>query len=133
MVCQIPHPKPCVQTPILTTTALPAFHLRRQLCRRRPRHALPQIILRPGTPSLHTAHVEIPHPQNRAHRQPRRKATKQPRGGAGGDDAGIRLERPAAEQHQEAEGHGNVQGQETRDGFAGQGTEDEDTGEFWPI
>jgi hypothetical protein len=45
-----------------TNSSLPAFHLRCQLHRKRPRLALPQILLRPRTPSLHTTDVQIPHP-----------------------------------------------------------------------
>jgi hypothetical protein len=94
----------------ILTTPIPAFHLRRQLPRTRPRLALPQILLRPRTPSLHATHVEIPHPQDRAHRQPRRKANQQSRRRIGGNDDRIRLERTAAEQHQETQRYGNVSG-----------------------
>jgi hypothetical protein len=90
------------------TNTQPALHLRHQLPRIRPRHPLPQILLRPGPPSLHFTHVEIPHPRDRTNRQPRREADKQPRGRIGGNAAGLRFARPAAEQHQEAERYGHV-------------------------
>lgn len=109
---------------------LPAFHLRRQLPRRRPRLSLTEILLRPRPQSLHATDVQIPHPRDGAHRRPRRKANQQSRGRARRNDAGIRFARPDAEQHQEAKRYGNVQGQEACDEFACERTEDEDTGEF---
>lgn len=81
---------------------------------------------------MHEAHGQIPHSQHRAHRHAGRQADRWPGRGVVANDAGARFEEAAARQYQAVEGYGNLQREATRDGVACQGTEDTDTGEFFP-